>query len=137
VAVSSTPNPFVAAMKARGYTQASLAERVGVTRAHVSKVAAGRDSIRGLRPRLLELGFTEAELVVPGAEVQATERTAAALELAGRTTLADVTVGDLVRASRKAQGLPDKLTEPDIVQGVARILAFALLNLPATDKARR
>ncbi len=137
MAVSST-NVFREAIRQRGFTQASLAAELGCSRSHLTKVVAGADGIGGLRARLLALGFTEAELVVPSPGVQLAERRALAEREANHVALADLTLGDLVAASRRAQGLPDRVEDPHVLDAVARVIATALLRTEApSGKGRR
>lgn len=112
-------------MARRGFTTASLAEALGISRSHLSKMLNGHDPIDPHRVALAALGFDVKELSVPDRAAQ----DAARVERA--KALSDLTLGDLAKASRRAQGLPDTVTDARVLDAIARVIATALLRTEA------
>ncbi len=122
--MAATPTPLRLAMAERGFNASSLARALGCHRTHLTHVLAGRRTLLDpYRAKAVALGFTEAEL--------STEP----IDLVDRLRVAEVT-REAVAASREAQGLSATVTDDEVLDAVARILARALLGMaPAKAEA--
>ena len=109
-------HPLKLAVTARGWTVRRLAEELGCNRNHLFGVIKGERKLSPVqRRKLLDLGFTPAELAqprTPGLTAEQVEQAAA----------------DLVRRSCAAQGLPEQITDPAVLEAVARVLVRALAD---------